>query len=48
MNDRLCSGAGRTIHADDFENAIYEKMKEKLSDYKYYCVSEAQALIWME
>ena len=34
MNDRLCTGAGRTIHADDFENAIYEKMKEKLADYR--------------
>ena len=34
MNDKLCTGAGRTIHADDFENAIYEKMKEKLADYR--------------
>ena len=33
MNDKLCSGAG-TIHSDEFENAIYEKMKEKLSAYK--------------
>lgn len=33
MNDKLCSGAG-TIHSDEFENAIYEKMKEKLLAYK--------------
>lgn len=35
MNDKLCCGCG-TIHADEFEALILQKIKDKLKDYKEF------------
>lgn len=35
MNDNLCCGCG-TIHADEFEKFILQKIKEKLADFKEF------------
>lgn len=35
MNDNLCCGCG-TIHADEFERFVLQKIKEKLADFKEF------------
>lgn len=35
INDKLCCGCG-TIHADEFEQFILQKIKEKLADFKEF------------
>lgn len=35
MNDKSCCGCG-VIHADEFENLILQKIKEKLKDYEHF------------
>lgn len=42
MNDNLCCGCG-TIHADEFEKFILQKIKEKLADFKEFEVAGANA-----
>ncbi|MGN0530133.1 MAG: zinc ribbon domain-containing protein [Eubacterium sp.] len=42
MNDNLCCGCG-VIHADEFEDFILQKVKEKLADFKVIEVAGATA-----
>ena len=42
MNDNLCCGCG-TIHADEFERFILQKIKEKLADFKEFEIAGANA-----
>ena len=42
MNDNLCCGCG-VIHADEFEDFILQKIKEKLADFKVIEVAGATA-----
>ncbi len=42
MNDNLCCGCG-TIHADEFERFILQKIKRKLADFKEFEIAGANA-----
>ena len=42
MNDNLCCGCG-TIHADEFERFILQKIKGKLADFKEFELAGADA-----
>ncbi|MFR5876367.1 MAG: recombinase family protein [Eubacterium sp.] len=42
MNDNLCCGCG-TIHSDELENLIFQKIKMRLSDFKEFEISGTSA-----
>ncbi len=42
MNDNLCCGCG-TIHADELENMILQKIKIKLADFKEFEIEDTNA-----